>query len=428
MRSLADRYLKGDPVIWVVACVLSLASILVVYSATGSLAYRRMGGNTEYYLLKHSLLTLLSLVLMWVTHRIDYRYYYTFSKLALWISLPLLLLTLRFGERINEATRWIMIPFIEQSFQPADFARLALFVYVAGVLAKHQRDERELKAAMVPILFWSASICGIIAVSDFSSAVLIAATTLLMMFVGRVPFRYLSMLCMVLVLSGGAAVLTGERGGTVLRRVEQFVKEDDAYQTKQAYVAIASGGLLGKGPGKSSQRNFLPHAYSDFIYAIVLEEYGLLGGLLILLLYVVLLYRGSKVLLQTNRVFGGLLSASLCMAIAAQALVNMAVAVGLLPVTGLPLPLISMGGTSQLFMGMSLGIVLSVSRQDASTAVCEEDEEDEEEGNEEDEEERNEEDEEEGNEEDEEEGNEEDEEEGNEEDEEDESEDDGMGS
>ena len=357
------KYLKGDPLIWVIAFALSLFSILVVYSATGSLAYRRMGGDTEYYLVKHLLLTLISLLLMWVMHRIDYRYYLSFSKLGLWISVPLLLLTLKFGLNINEATRWIMVPFIDQSFQPADFARLVLFIHVAGVLAKCQRDQRDLRAAMVPILFWSASICGLVALSDFSSALLIAGTVFLLIFIGRVSFRYLFMLVMVMVVAGVGALLMGQRSGTAFYRMQRFVEEEIPYQAQQSYVAIASGGLFGKGPGKSDQRNVLPHAYSDFIYAIILEEYGLLGGLLVLLLYIVLLYRGSKVFLSTDRIFGGLLSISLCVAIVVQALVNMSVAVGLLPVTGLPLPLISMGGTSQLFMGISLGIILSVSRQ-----------------------------------------------------------------
>ena len=376
-----------------VALVLSLLSILVVYSAVGSLAYRRMGGNTEYYLGKHVLLTFLSILLMWLTHRVDYRYYYTMAKAGLWLSLVLLVLTLQFGVSINDATRWLTIPFVEQSFQPADFARLALFVYVAGVLSKNQYDDKELRVAMVPILFWCASICGLVALSDISSALLIGATVFLMMFIGRVPMRYLLMLGMVLVFTGVAATLAGERGKTAISRVRHFVNRDTPYQMQQAYVAIYNGGLIGKGPGKSDQRNLLPHAYSDFIYAIILEEYGLIGGVVVLLLYIVLLYRGSKVLLHTDRIFGGLLSVSLCLAIVAQALMNMAVAVGLLPVTGLPLPLVSMGGTSQLFMGMLLGIVLSVSRQDAPTV--EHEGEDEEEDSEEDEEEDNEEDEEE---------------------------------
>ena len=372
MQSITHKYLKGDVFIWGIALLLSLLSMLVVYSATGSLAYRRMGGDTEYYLFKHGLLTLLSLLLMWVTHHIDYRIYYTLSTIGLWISVPLLAITLHFGQEINEATRWIIIPFIEQSFQPADFARLMLFIHIAGVLSKHQRDSKELQAAMVPILFWCATVCGLIALSDLSSAILIACTVILMMFVGRIPFRYLFMLSVLLMFVCAAALYVGQRGQTARHRVQVFVEKSTPYQAQQAHVALASGGILGKGPGKSEQRNFLPHAYSDFIYAIIIEEYGLLGGLTVLFLYIVLLYRGSKVLLHTPRVFGGILSASLSVAIVMQALINMAVAVGLLPVTGLPLPLISMGGTSQLFMGFSLGIILSVSRQDRTYLTLEE--------------------------------------------------------
>ena len=364
MQRVTHKYLKGDIFIWGIALLLSLLSMLVVYSATGSLAYRRMGGDTEYYLFKHGLLTLLSLLIMWGTHHIDYRLYYTLSKIGLWISVPLLAITLQFGLEVNEATRWIMIPFIEQSFQPADFARLMLFIHIAGVLSKHQRDDKELQAAMVPILFWCATICGLIALSDLSSAILIACTVILMMFVGRIPFRYLFMLSVLLMFVCAAALYVGQRGKTARHRVQAFVEKSTPYQTHQAYVALASGGLLGKGPGKSEQRHFLPHAYSDFIYAIIVEEYGILGGGIVLFLYIVLLYRGSKVLLHTPRVFGGILSASLSVAIVMQAIINIAVSVGLLPVTGLPLPLVSMGGTSQLFMGFSLGIILSVSRQD----------------------------------------------------------------
>ena len=366
MQSFGQRFFKGDPWIWGVAFGLSMLSILVVYSATGSLAYRRMGGNTEYYLIKHSLLTFMGVACIWLTHRINYRYYFTFSKIALWISLPLLAFTIQFGTQLNEATRWLHIPFVNQSFQPADFARFALLIHVAGLLAKHQRDPQALKATITPVLFWSAGICGLIALSDVSSAVLTAAIVWLMLFVGRIPIRYLMMLFFVMVFTGGAAVLAGQRGNTAVARVTRFIENKAPYQLEQAYVAISSGGLLGKGPGKSDQRNFLPHAYSDFIYAIILEEYGMIGGLFVLGMYVLLLYRGSKVLLGSKRVFGGLLSTSLCIAIVAQAMSNMAVAVGLLPVTGLPLPFVSMGGTSQLFMGMSLGVVLSVSRQDVS--------------------------------------------------------------
>ena len=362
MRSWLETHLRGDRVIWAVVLFLSLFSILVVYSATGSLAYRLMEGNTEYYLVKHSVLTFLSIALMWVTHRIDYRYYFTLSKVALWLSLFLLLFTMQFGTSMNDATRWLTVPFIEQSFQPADFAKLALFVHVAGVLAKSQFDDAGRKAVMVPILFWSSLICGLIALSDLSQSLLIAFTVFLMMFIGRVSFRYLFMLTVIVSMSALGSLLIGERKQTALSRIEAFVQDEEPYQMQKSYAAIVSGGWTGKGPGKSDQRNVLPHSYSDFIYAIILEEYGVIGGLVVLFAYLVLLYRGAKVLMRTNRAFGGLLSVSLCVAMATQALMNMSVAVGLLPVTGLPLPLISMGGTAQLFMGISMGIVLSVSR------------------------------------------------------------------
>ena len=359
-----QRQLKGDPVIWAIILFLSLLSILVVYSATGSLAYRRMQGDTEYYLVKHTLLTFLSLGLVWLTHKIDYRYYYTLSKLALWVSVPLLLITLEFGTSLNQATRWIVIPFIEQSFQPSDFAKLALFIQVAGVLARHQSNPKEMKAAILPILFWCAIICGLVAISDLSQALLIAFTVFLMMFIGRVGVKQLFMLAVVVICAALGSLMVGQRNQTALSRVKDFVQKETPYQVQQSYVAIANGGIFGKGPGKSDQRNFLPHSYSDFIYAIILEEYGLLGGIAVLLSYIVLLYRGARVLMGTQRAFGGLLSVSLCIAIAFQGLINISVAVGVLPVTGLPLPMVSMGGTSQLFMGISMGIVLSVSAYD----------------------------------------------------------------
>ena len=361
-KNFIERHLKGDPVIWAVVLFLSLFSILVVYSTTGSLAYRRLGGNTEYYLIKHTILTFISISVMWLMHRIDYQYYHFLSKIALWCSLPLLLLTLRFGVHVNEATRWIVVPFIEQSFQPSDFAKLALFIHIAGVLAKYQRHSRERKAAMLPILFWTCIICSLVAISDLSQSLLIVFTVFLMMFIGRVSFRYLLMLTVIVFFSSMAALFAGERKTTAINRIRNFVEEGPSYQMQQSYIAIMGGGWMGKGPGKSDQRHLLPHSYSDFIYAIILEEYGYVGGLAVLFAYILLLYRGSQVLMGTQRAFGGLLSVSLCIAVVTQALINMCVSVGLLPVTGLPLPMVSMGGTSQLFMGVSMGIVLSVSR------------------------------------------------------------------
>jgi len=362
IKNWAYRNLKGDPVIWFIVLVLSLFSILVVYSATGSLSYKMMGGNTEYYLIKHSILVGLSLTAIWVAHRIDYRYYAKLSRLILWISVPLLIFAWLFGAEKNEASRWLTIPLINQSFQPSDLAKLALIVTLASMLSKRQKSIDDFQRAIVPMLFWIGLICGLIALTNFSSAILLFLTCMLVLFIGRVPMKYLGMLVLICASFGSVAFLIGQRGETAISRVENFINGDTPYQAKQAYVAIASGGIFGKGPGQSDQRNFLPHPYSDFIYAIILEEYGIIGGVTVLFLYLALLYRGMKAAEDNERAYGGLLSAGLSFALVIQALVNMGVAVGLGPVTGLTLPFISMGGTSQLFAGVALGIILSVSR------------------------------------------------------------------
>ncbi|WP_462251124.1 FtsW/RodA/SpoVE family cell cycle protein [Ekhidna sp.] len=362
VKDWAYRNLKGDPVIWFIVLILSLFSILVVYSATGSLAYKMMGGNTEYYLIKHSILVAVSLGAIWLAHKIDYRYYSKISKLVLWLCVPLLLFTWIFGTNINEASRWLTIPVINQAFQPSDLAKLALIVTLASMLAKRQNSIEDFQKALVPMLFWIGLICGLIALTNFSSAILLFLTCMLVLFIGRVPVKYLAMLVVICMSFGSVAFMVGQRGGTAISRVEDFLNDDTPYQAKQAYIAIASGGVIGKGPGQSDQRNFLPHPYSDFIYAIILEEYGIVGGITILFLYLALLYRGMKAAEDNDRAYGGLLSAGLSFALVVQALVNMGVAVGLGPVTGLTLPFISMGGTSQLFAGLALGIILSVSR------------------------------------------------------------------
>ncbi len=362
VKDWAYRNLKGDPVIWLVVFLLSLFSIVVVYSATGSLAYKMMDGNTEYYLIKHSALVSISLFAVWLAHKIDYRYYAKISRFLLWISVPLLLFTWLFGDTVNEASRWITIPIINQGFQPSDLAKLALLITLASMLTKKQKDIDDFKKAIIPMLVWIGLICGLIAMTNFSTAILLFFTCMLLLFLGRVPIRYLILLVVIGALAGTAAIFIGQRGPTVISRVEKFLNQEQSFQSQQAYVAIATGGIFGKGPGQSDQRNYLPHPYSDFVYAIILEEYGLLGGLFVLLLYLTLLYRGMKATFNSERPFGGLLSSALTFALVLQAMVNMGVAVGLGPVTGLPLPLLSMGGTSQLFMGLSLGIVISVSR------------------------------------------------------------------
>ena len=365
IKSLTQKHLHGDPVIWFVVIALSILSILVVYSATGTLAYKMMDGNTEHYLVKHSGLILISLLAMWVAHKIDYKYYSKLSRFALWASVPLLLLTWKYGVTINEASRWITVPLINQPFQPSDLAKLALIANLASMLSKRQQNIDDFKESFIPMLLWCGVICGLIAMTDFSSGLLLFVTCLLIMFIGRVPIRYLLMLLIVGALAGSLAVQFGQRGETVISRVEHFFNEDEIpFQAKQSYIAIATGGITGKGPGRSDQRNFLPHPYSDFIYAIIIEEYGLLGGIVVIGLYLTLLYRGMRTVAKSDRAFGGLLSAGLSFALVLQALVNMGVAVGLGPITGLTLPLLSMGGTSLLFNGIALGIILSVSKEE----------------------------------------------------------------
>jgi len=358
-----QQNLKGDPVIWGVVLALSVLSILVVYSATGTLAYKKMQGNVEYYLLKHSALVLLSLGAMWVAHKIDYRYYSKLSKLALWVSVPLLLYTWLFGSNVNEASRWLTIPIIGQAFQPSDLAKLALIASLAGMLSRRQHNITDIKEAIMPILIWCGVIGGLIAMTNLSTALLLMVTCFLVMFIGRVPIKYLAMLAMVVGLIGVLAIAYGQRGNTGKSRIEAYLSPAEVpFQAQQSYIAIATGGLTGKGPGQSEQRNMLPHPYSDFIFAIIIEEYGLMGGIVVIGLYLLLLYRGMRTAAQSERAFGGLLSAGLCFALVLQAFVNMGVAVGLGPITGLPLPMVSMGGTSLLFTGIALGIILSVSR------------------------------------------------------------------
>jgi cell division protein FtsW len=357
--------LKGDPILWGIIIIFSLVSIAVVYSATGTLAYKKMSGNTEYFLFKHTSLIFLGLVFMWFAHKINYKYYSKLSLLALCLSVPLLLFAWKFGSNLNDASRWITIPVINQTFQPSDLAKLALISHLASMLSKRQMNIGSIKETLVPLLAWCFVICGLIALSNLSTALLMFATCLLLLFIGRVPSKYIAMLLVVGLLGISLAAAFGQRGSTAVSRVTKFLDKDEIpFQLEQSYIAIATGGVIGKGPGNSDQRNILPHPYSDFIYAIIIEEYGLIGGAIILFLYLAFLYRGMIVVARSSGAFGGLLSAGLSFSLVIQAMINMGVAVGLGPITGLPLPLLSMGGTSLIFTGISMGIILSVSRND----------------------------------------------------------------
>ncbi|MDL5048786.1 FtsW/RodA/SpoVE family cell cycle protein [Oscillatoria amoena NRMC-F 0135] len=372
LKTWADENLQGDRVIWVVVFALSMISILVVYSSIGTLAFKR-SVSPEKYLLTHTMHVFTGLAAMWFAHRVDYRYYSKLSRLALWVSVPLLIYTFTNGTTVNDAARWINIPIINTSFQPSDFASLALIINLASMLSKRQQNIDDIKESLIPILFWCGLICGLIALTNMSTAVLLLLTCMLIMFIGRVPMRYLAMVLFVGVLFGALAFKFGMRGGTVINRVNDFIgyvqgTKELPFQAKHAHIAVATGGIAGKGPGNSDQRNILPHPYSDFVYAIVIEEYGILGGVVVLALYLVLLHRGMKAAYNSERAFAGLLSAGLSFDLVCQAMINMGVVVGLGPITGQPLPLISMGGTSIVFTGIAVGIILSVSRGERDEA------------------------------------------------------------
>ena len=361
VKAWADENLKGDKVIWAVVFALSAISILVVYSSIGTMAFRK-SKMPEMLLLKHTTHVFIGLAAMWFAHKVDYRYYSKLSKFALWICIPMLIYTFTNGVSYNGASRWLPLPF-GQSFQPSDLASLALIVNLASMLSKRQQNIDDIKESLIPILFWCGIICGLIALTNLSTAVLLLITCMLIMFIGRVPTKYLAMLMFVGLLFGALAIKFGVRGTTAMSRINSFVEGTELpFQATQGRIAVATGGIFGKGPGNSDQRNILPHPYSDFVYAIVIEEYGMVGGIVVLALYLLLLHRGMKATYASERAFGGLLSAGLCFDTVGQAMVNMGVVVGLGPITGQPLPLISMGGTSMVFTGLALGIVLSVSR------------------------------------------------------------------
>lgn len=380
MRSILKN-IKGDKVIWVVVAILSIFSVLAVYSSTGTLAYRYQSGNTEYYLIKHFGILLLGLLLMFLAHLIPYKYYARISQLAIYISVPLLLYTLMFGTNLNEASRWYTLPLINITFQPSDLAKLALIIYVARLLSKKQEDIQDFRKGFVAVMLPIVLITGLILPTNFSTAAMIFSTCLVLLFVGRIRFRYLLYLVLIGIASFGILILLavnspklGGRFGTWQTRIESFKSGDSEanYQVEQAKIAIAGGGIFGKMPGNSVQKNFLPHPYSDFIFAIIIEEFGLVGGTMVVLLYLILLFRAVKIVIKSPRNFAAFLTFGVAFSLVFQAMVNMMVAVNLLPVTGQTLPLISMGGTSIWFTSISIGIILSVSREIEASKETEE--------------------------------------------------------
>ncbi len=364
---------KGDQVIWGVVVLLSFISLLAVYSSTGSLAYR-MEKNSSYYLVKQVMVLGLGLLITYWVHKINYTKFAKIAVILYLLSLPLLIYTLFFGTSLNEGSRWIKLPVINLTFQTSDLAKLALFMFIARVLSMKQEVIKDLKKGFIPVLLPMLFTCALIAPANLSTALMLGATCSIVFFIGRVQVKHLLLLGAVGIM--GISVLftvsklTGfGRAKTWQQRIEDFAggkkkdgKTEDVYQVQQAKIAIANGGIAGRGPGKSLQKNFLPHPYSDFIFAIIIEEYGLIGATVVMMLYLLFLWRSILIFKRCPFAFGAFLAVGLSITLVFQAMLNMAVNVHLVPVTGLTLPMISMGGSSIWFTSIAIGIVLSVSR------------------------------------------------------------------
>jgi cell division protein FtsW len=384
------RKTSGDKVIWSLVVVLALMSLLVVYSSTGSLAYK-MSKSTESYLFKQVAFIFMGLIVIYFAHRVNYSLYSNISRLLFILSVPLLIYTLFFGVTLNEGSRWVRLPIIRLTFQTSDLAKLALFMYLSRLLSKRQDVIKDFRKGFLPIIGPVVLICGLIAPANLSTALLIGGISLMLMFIGRVSTKHLLLVVAVaaipVVMLVSAAMIqhaSGEkqvtkskteakskltaRVSTWVSRVENFMyggsnaDDENNYQVNQAKIAIAKGGWIGLGPGNSEQRNFLPHPYSDFIYAIIIEEYGLAGGAVVAFVYLIFLFRSIQLFKKCPYAFGAFLALALSFTLVIQAFANMAVNVNLFPVTGVTLPLVSMGGSSFLFTCLAIGIILSVSR------------------------------------------------------------------
>lgn len=371
--STENKILQGDRVIWMVVILLSLLSLLAVYSSTGTLAYKYQEGNTVYYMVKHLIILAMGFVLMILAHKVKYTYYSRIFQVTLYVAILLLVITLLFGKDVNDAKRALELPF-GLTFQASDLSKLTLIIYLARILTKKQDALGDFKSLFLPVMVPIIVVCGLILPGNLSTAVMLFVTSLVLLFIGRI--RWLNLLKMIgiavaafVIFIGILMLLPESKQGrlkTWENRMESFFAggdevEDD--QVVQSKIAIVSGGFFGKMPGNSTQRNFLSHPYSDFIFAIILEEYGLLGGSFVVLLYMILLFRSVRIVIKSPRTFGAFLTIGVAFSLVFQALINMGVAVDLLPVTGQPLPLVSMGGTSIWFTSLSIGIILSVSRE-----------------------------------------------------------------
>ena len=368
------KNIKGDRLIWAIVALLAILSFLPVYSAASNLAYRGGNSNTFAFFVKHFMHLFLGFVIMYGVHKIPYRYFRGLSLVMIPVVLVLLGVTMLQGTVVEgaNASRWIQIPIVGMSFQTSTLASVVLMVYVARYMSKIKDKMVTFKESILPLWAPVFLILALILPANFSTAAIMFLMVIMLVFLGGYPIRYLAVIIGSGILVFVLFVLTAKafpdampnRIDTWMSRFENFANAEDTeadYQIEKAKIAIASGGVQGVGPGKSIQKNFLPQSSSDFIFAIIIEEYGLLGGFTIMILYMWLLFRIVIAAQKSDTIFGKLLVLGVGLPIVFQALINMAVAVELFPVTGQTLPLISSGGTSIWMTCLAIGIILSVS-------------------------------------------------------------------
>ncbi len=371
INHLFNDHLKGDRTIWMVALLLGVTSLLAVYSASSWMGWRHDGG-TFRILVKHGLMLAAGGGIMYGASKLKYTVYSKLSQVLLGATIALLLLTLLIGSNVNGASRWLAIPGVGITFQTSDLARVVIIVYLARVLGRQREEPWSFREVILKLILPVGAVCGFILPANFSTAALLFGTCMIVMFIGQVPIRHMLSVAGIAVGAFGILLLLSKANPELLPRLQTWQSRltthggddrDANYQVNNAKIAIVHGGFLPNGPGTGTSRNFMPHPESDMIYAFIIEEYGsVIGGLGLLLLYLILLSRAMRIANRCEKRFGALVAVGLALSLVLQALVNMAVAVNLVPVTGQPLPLVSMGGTSMWFTCLSLGIMLSVSR------------------------------------------------------------------
>ena len=372
--------LRGDRVIWAIIVLLGIISMAAVFSSVSSLAYTDRDGAVSYYLIKHGAFLGIGVIVIYIGHLLAYTKYSRWAPSLLLISIVALLLTMWLGPNINNAKRWLEIPFIKMTVQTSEFAKLALIIFVARSIGSKQDVIKDFKGAFLPIILPVVGICMLIAINDLGSAAMLFFICLLMMVVGRVSIEYILALVVAGICTFSLMVVVGgkypnllPRASTWQKRIETFVNpelasSDDRYQINEGLVAVANGGIAGVGPGNSTRRAYIPSAHSDFIYSIIVEEYGAVGGITLIGIYLLLFFRVVRLVTKSSKAFGAMVAFGIGLSLMLQAFYNIAVNLDLVPLTGITLPLVSMGGTSILLTCISFGIILSVSKYiEAST-------------------------------------------------------------